>query len=47
LKADLVAVASAGRTGVNRVLLGSVAESVLERAPCDVLVVRAGTGPVP
>jgi nucleotide-binding universal stress UspA family protein len=42
-KADLVAVGSAGRTGVNRVLLGSVAESMLERAPCDVLVVRVGT----
>jgi nucleotide-binding universal stress UspA family protein len=46
LKADLVAVGSAGRTGMNRVLLGSVAESVLERAPCDVLVVRSGASPV-
>lgn len=40
--ADLIAVGSAARTGVNRLLLGSVAEAVLERAPCDVLVVRTG-----
>jgi nucleotide-binding universal stress UspA family protein len=35
-------VGSAARTGVNRLILGSVAEAVLERAPCDVLVVRTG-----
>lgn len=41
-KADLIAVGSAARTGVNRLILGSVAEGVLERATCDVLVVRSG-----
>lgn len=41
-KADLIAVGSAARTGVNRLIVGSVAEGVLERATCDVLVVRRG-----
>jgi nucleotide-binding universal stress UspA family protein len=39
-RADLIAVGSAGRSGVPRMVLGSVAEAVLERAPCDVLLVR-------
>jgi nucleotide-binding universal stress UspA family protein len=30
-----------GRTGVGRLLMGSVAESVLRRAPCPVLTVKA------
>jgi nucleotide-binding universal stress UspA family protein len=38
-KADLIAVGSAGRSGVDRVLVGSVAETVIEHARCDVLVV--------
>ena len=38
--ADLIVVGSHGRSGVGRVLLGSVAESVVRRAPCPVLVVR-------
>lgn len=38
--ADLIAMATHGRTGVNRLLHGSVTESVLHRAPCPVLVVR-------
>jgi nucleotide-binding universal stress UspA family protein len=33
-------VGSHGRTGVTRVLLGSVAENVMRRAPCPVTVVR-------
>lgn len=41
-RADLLVVGSAGLSGVGRFLVGSVAESVLERAPCDVLVVRTG-----
>ncbi|HEX9870331.1 MAG TPA: universal stress protein [Candidatus Tectomicrobia bacterium] len=40
LRADLVAVGSAGRTGIPYILLGSVAEHVLREATCDVLVVR-------
>lgn len=35
---DLVAVGSHGRRGIRRLLLGSVAESMLRRAPCSVLV---------
>ncbi len=38
--ADLVVVGSAGFSGVNLVLLGSVAERVSRRAPCSCLVVR-------
>lgn len=38
--ADLVAVGSHGRSGLGRVLLGSVAEAVVRHAPCPVLVVR-------
>lgn len=40
LRADLVVVATAGRTGVSRVVLGSVAEKVVRHAGCPVLVVR-------
>ena len=42
LDADLVVVGTAGRTGLRRMLLGSVAESVARLAPCSVLVVRLG-----
>lgn len=37
---DLIVMASHGRTGVRRLVLGSVAEQVLRTAPCAVLVVR-------
>jgi len=37
---DLIVLATAGRTGVERLLLGSVAEKVVRLAPCPVLVVR-------
>ncbi|HZF50231.1 MAG TPA: universal stress protein [Polyangiaceae bacterium] len=40
LKADLVIVATAGRTGISRVMQGSVAEAVARESPCSVLVVR-------
>jgi nucleotide-binding universal stress UspA family protein len=39
--ADLVIVGSHGRTGIPRVLLGSVAEFVARNAPCSVLIVRS------
>ncbi len=39
--ADLIVIASHGREGVERLLLGSVAESVVRNASCPVLVVRA------
>ena len=37
--ADLLVVGSVGLVGARRVLLGSVATTVLHHAPCDVLVV--------
>lgn len=39
-KAALVVVGSRGNTGLTRVLLGSVARSILFQAPCSVLIVR-------
>ena len=41
LPADLVVLGSLGRTRINRIALGSVAETVARSAPCSVLVVRA------
>lgn len=38
--ADLIIIGSRGLTGIERMLLGSVAERVVERAHCPVLVVR-------
>lgn len=48
--ADLVVMGTHGRRGLARLLLGSVAEAVLRRAPCPVLTVRvpaAGASPPP
>jgi universal stress protein A len=42
LGADLVVMATHGRTGVSHLVLGSVAEKVVREAPCPVLIVRAG-----
>jgi nucleotide-binding universal stress UspA family protein len=39
--ADLIVVGTHGRTGVSRVLMGSVAEAVARLAPCPVLTVPA------
>ncbi len=39
--ADLIVIGSHGRAGVQKVLFGSVGESVMRNAPCPVLVVRA------
>ncbi len=38
--ADLIVLGSHGRTGIGRVLMGSVAEEVARKAPCPVLIVR-------
>lgn len=38
--ANLIVVGTHGRTGIGRFLLGSVAELIVRRAPCDVLVSR-------
>lgn len=40
--ADLIAIASRGLTGVNRILQGSVSSQVVENASCSVLVVKPG-----
>jgi nucleotide-binding universal stress UspA family protein len=40
LPADLIVISTHGRTGLKHVVLGSVAEHVVQRAPCPVLVVR-------
>lgn len=39
-KADVILLGSGGHKGVGRLVLGSVAESVVRHAPCSVLVVR-------
>jgi nucleotide-binding universal stress UspA family protein len=43
---DLIVLGTHGRTGLKHFLIGSVAEKVLRKAPCPVLVVRE-KGPVP
>jgi nucleotide-binding universal stress UspA family protein len=39
-RADLVVIGTHGRGGINRALLGSVADRVVRLAPCPVLTVR-------
>ena len=40
IDADLIVLGTHGRTGLTHLLLGSVAERVVQRAPCPVLVTR-------
>lgn len=40
LRADLIVVGSRGMSGIERFLLGSVANKVSHHAPCNVLIVR-------
>lgn len=40
---DLVVIGTHGRGGLRRVLMGSVAEQVLRKAPCPVMTVRPET----
>jgi nucleotide-binding universal stress UspA family protein len=45
---DLIVMGTHGRTGLERLLMGSVAEKVMREAPCSVLVVKLPKGiPVP
>jgi nucleotide-binding universal stress UspA family protein len=39
-RVDLIVMSSHGRSGISRLVMGSVTESVLRRATCPVLVVR-------
>ena len=39
-EADIIIMGSHGRRGLKRMILGSVAEHVIRRAPCPVLVVK-------
>jgi nucleotide-binding universal stress UspA family protein len=43
----LIVIGTHGRTGLSRVLMGSVAELVVRHAPCPVLTVRPGNEPTP
>jgi nucleotide-binding universal stress UspA family protein len=47
LPADLIVIATHGRTGLTRLFLGSVAELVVRTAPCNVLVVRSAAARAP
>ena len=40
IKADLIVMGTHGLTGVSRLLMGSVAEQIVRRAPCPVLTVK-------
>jgi nucleotide-binding universal stress UspA family protein len=39
-RCDLIVMGTHGRTGLQRLLMGSVAEHVVRRAPCPLLIVR-------
>ena len=41
IQPDLIVMGTHGRTGLTRLLMGSVAEAVLRKAPCPVLTVKA------
>ena len=40
LRADIVAMGAISRSGLKRIFIGSTAEDVLERLPCDALIVK-------
>lgn len=41
---DVIVIGTHGRTGVDRLVMGSVAERVMREAPCSVLVVKLPRG---
>jgi nucleotide-binding universal stress UspA family protein len=44
ISADLIVLGTHGRTGLDHLMLGSVAERVARMAPCPVFIVREKTG---
>ena len=42
-KSDLIIMGSHGRRGLNRILMGSVAEAILRHAPCAVIIYKGKT----
>jgi len=40
INVDLIVIGTHGRTGISHVMLGSVAEKIVRKAPCPVLTVR-------
>jgi nucleotide-binding universal stress UspA family protein len=40
-RADLIVMGTHGRTGLGRLLMGSVAEEVVRKAPCPVVTIKA------
>ena len=47
LHADLIVMATHGRKGLRRLILGSVAERVVREAPCPVLTIKPKPAPAP
>ena|SRR5579871_1148790 len=43
MEADLIVLGTHGRTGLDRFLMGSVAEEVARRAPCPILLIKPKT----
>jgi nucleotide-binding universal stress UspA family protein len=43
-KIDLIVMASHGRSGISRLIMGSVAEGVMRKATCPVLIVKQPVG---
>lgn len=43
--ADLIVLGTHGRTGLKRVFMGSIAEAIIRRAPCPVLVMKQHDDP--
>ena len=41
---DVIVIGTHGRTGLDRLVIGSVAEKVMREAPCSVLVVKLARG---
>ena len=43
-RADMIVIGTRGRSGLKHLLLGSIAERVVQKAPCPVLTVRLPDG---